>query len=234
MYRFHLASFLVFLCFAFIFSCANEKFSPPIQVQTPPKLGIPCNKDTVYFQNQILPLLVSTCAMSTCHNTQFPTLGFDLSTYSTILKLVKPKNPDASTLYNVISASDPSDKMPISPSPVWTNDQELLLKKWIEQGALNNSCNESYLGCDTSKVTYTNFIKPIMVAYCEGCHVQKSWGGNVVLSTFDDVKKVAQNGQLYGAVAQKTGYAPMPKFQQPLSSCVVEKIGAWIKAGMPK
>lgn len=190
--------------------------------------GVACSKDSVYFQNRILPLLVSTCAMSTCHNTQYHTLNFDMTTYEGVLKLVRPKSVDGSALYTALINLE----MPISPAPIWTDAQMLLLKTWIEQGALNNTCNESYSGCDTTKITYTNFIQPLVTTYCKGCHIQKSWGGNIILNTFEDVKTVAKTGQLYGCLAQKTGFSAMPKFQKPLSECTINKIQVWIKSGM--
>jgi hypothetical protein len=200
---------------------------------TAPNVGIPCNSDTVYFQNQILPLLVSTCGMSTCHNAQFHTLGYDLTNYEGISKLVVSKKPTASALYLVITATDPTDKMPIQPAPIWSPAQEALLKRWIEQGALNNVCNEAYMGCDTTNITYTNFIQPIIKTNCQGCHIQKAWGGNILLNTFDEVKQVAQSGQLYESITWKTGLSAMPKFQKQLPDCYIQKVEAWIKKGCP-
>jgi hypothetical protein len=215
---------LLLLCLG-VNACKHE---PILPIAAPQSLGLPCNKDSIYFQNQILPLLVNTCGMAQCHNTQYHSVNFDLTNYEGAMKLVKPKNVGGSVLYTTMTNLD----MPIAPAPIWTDAQLLLLKTWIEQGAVNNTCNESYSGCDTTKITYTNFVKPFVINYCQGCHIQKSWGGNIVLNTYDDLKTVAQSGQLLGCVAQKAGYAAMPKFQKPLSACFVNKIQAWINNGL--
>ena len=213
-----------------LFACQHELVLPTVQHNP----GVPCSTDTVYFQNQLLPLLVSTCAMATCHNTQYHTLGFDMTTYAGVMKLVVPANAESSVLYTVITNSEPTDKMPIWPAPVWTPAQSDLLKKWIDQGALDNACDEDAAECDTSRLTYTNFIQPLVASHCLGCHVQAAWGGGVVLNTYADLKASTQGGRLYGAVAWQGGHLSMPKFQKQLPACVVRKVEVWIQNGMPQ
>jgi mono/diheme cytochrome c family protein len=74
----------------------------------------------------------------------------------------------------------------------------------------------------------------LFAGQCQGCHIQSSWGGGVVLNTYDDVKKAAQNGRLYSSVAWEAGHYPMPKFGKQLPACFVLKISAWVNAGMPQ
>jgi hypothetical protein len=224
---------LVVLISAITFnSCNYETITPNSKLID--HTGTPCSIDTVYFQNQVLPLLNSTCAMSDCHNAQFHTVAIDISSYEKLIKLVVPFNPASSILYTVITNSEPSDKMPIYPSPIWNNEQVNMLKKWIEQGALDNNCNGNFGTCDTTNLSYTNFIQPLIAQYCQGCHIQSDWGGGVILNSYDDVKAVALSGRLYGAVAQLKGYSPMPKFIKKLPECYIIKIRAWINEGMVK
>ncbi len=223
---------MVFILASIFNGCSYETITPKSSLID--NTGIPCNSDTVYFQNQIFPLLNSTCAMSDCHNAQFHTVAIDISSYEKIIKLVVPFNPAASILYTVITNPEPTDKMPIYPSPIWNTEQVNLLKKWIEQGALNSSCNGNFGTCDTTNLSYSKFIQPLIAQYCQGCHIENDWGGGVLLNSYADVKAVALNGRLYAAVAQQKGYSPMPKFLKPLPECYIIKIRAWINEGMVK
>ena len=109
-----------------------------------------------------------------------------------------------------------------------------ILKSWIEQGAKNNVCNESYGQCDTTKVTYTAFIQPLMAGKCQGCHGLSNPGGGIKLTTYAEVKASAQTGLFYGSIAYATGVSPMPQGGTRLSNCQTSKVKAWINAGMPQ
>ncbi|HNK30009.1 MAG TPA: hypothetical protein PKG65_13840, partial [Ferruginibacter sp.] len=54
----------------FLLIIASCKHDIPIRVIEPPVDGgeQTCSADTVYFQNKVLPLLNSSCAMSGCHD----------------------------------------------------------------------------------------------------------------------------------------------------------------------
>ncbi|MCC7505323.1 MAG: hypothetical protein IT259_08485 [Saprospiraceae bacterium] len=204
----------------------------------PPDLGdttgVPCSGDTVYFQNQILPLLISSCAQSGCHNVQSHEDGVITTDYAHIMQHIKPFNPSQSKIYKVIIDNDPDDRMPRPPAAPWTQEQINLLKTWIEQGALNNACNENYGQCDTSQVTYANFIQPLMANYCLGCHGANNPSGGIRLTNYAEVKAQGQNGKLYNSIVWAPGYSPMPQNGSQLSACYISKLRAWIDAGMPQ
>jgi hypothetical protein len=46
---------------------------------------VPCDPDSVYFQNQILPILVSNCTESGCHNASDHKEGVILTSYQTLM-----------------------------------------------------------------------------------------------------------------------------------------------------
>jgi hypothetical protein len=204
---------------------------PPIPVDSADYTGHPCSADTVYFQNTILPLLVSQCAKSGCHDAISHVEGINTTDYAHIIQRIKAFSPTQSSLYKSIVQTG-GDRMPPAPSPAWTTDQVNLLKKWIQQGALNNSCNENYGGCDTTGVTYTKFIQPVIANQCLGCHATASTGGGTLLNTYDQVKASALTGKLYGDIAYQSGFNPMPKGGAQMSPCFQKKFQAWIKAGM--
>lgn len=86
--------------------------------------------------------------------------------------------------------------------------------------------------CDTTAVTYTNAIKPIMDSYsCSGCHSDPN-GKN--LATYDGVKAVVNSGRLLGSIRHEGGFRPMPESPRPkLPACAIRKIESWINQGMP-
>ena len=206
---------------------------PPPPADTSDYTGVPCSPDTVYFQNQILPLVNSQCAKSGCHDVASHKEGLVLVDYPRIVSQVKAFKPSNSKLYTVLSAGG-GDRMPPAPDPAFTTDQKNLIKKWIEQGALNNVCNENYGSCNTDNVTYTNFVGALMANQCTGCHGSTNPSGGLKLTTYTEVKASAQSGKLYGSVAHLPGYVAMPQGTAAMSICFVKKIKAWVDAGAPQ
>jgi hypothetical protein len=92
---------------------------------------------------------------------------------------------------------------------------------------------ELYLdtGCDTTDVTYSGTVLPIIEGRCYKCHDQVNNNGNVTLEGYDNLKRYANNGQLLGAVKHQAGFSAMPKNESPLLSCEIEKIEKWIDDG---
>ncbi len=193
---------------------------------TPPPTSN-CSPDSVYFVNQVMPLISSNCTMSGCHDNITHADGVNLTSYTNIIRYVKPGNAADSKLYKVIIKTD-GDRMPPPPMPPMTAEQKALIQKWINQGARNNNCIGA---CDTAVFTYSGAVKPIMVAKCAGCHNPANLGGNIDLSTYDAVRISALNGKLYGSVAHQPGYSPMPKNSAKLSDCEIRQIRKWIDAG---
>lgn len=186
-----------------------------------------CSPDSVYFVNQVMPIISSNCTMSGCHDNITHADGVNLTTYTNIMKYVRVGDAANSKLYKVIIKTG-NDRMPPPPMPALTTTQKTLIQKWINQGAKNNSCIGS---CDTTVFTYSGAVKPIMDAKCAGCHNPANLGGNIDVSTYNAVKVVALNGKLYGSVAHQPGYSPMPKNSAKLSDCEIRQIQKWIGAG---
>ncbi len=195
--------------------------------------GIACDPDTTYFQNQVLPLLVSNCATTGCHNTISHKEGVILVDYSSVMQTGKviPGNPNGSKLYKVLFGGDREDDiMPPPPSPPFTTVQKGIIRNWILQGAKNNYCNSD---CDTTNVTFSGSVWPIIQTYCLGCHNGGSSGGGISLRNYSEVAASANSGKLLGSIRYDAGYSPMPKYGQKLSDCKISEIRIWIEDGTP-
>lgn len=213
-------------------SCTHEPLdglsgNPGGMKEIPGSVGRNCSTDSVYFSNDIFPLISSTCAMSGCHSATRPADGVDLSTYASIVRFVTPGNPTGSKIYREIVKTG-SERMPPPPMPAWTPAQVALLSKWIAQGARNNGCDR----CDTVDFKYSTAMKSIMAAKCQGCHNPSNKSGNIDLSTYAGLKSVATNGRLYGAITWSVGYSKMPPALK-LPDCEIRQIRKWIDAGTP-
>jgi len=200
--------------------------------------GKTCDPDTVYFQNQVLPLLQSNCAVTGCHDATTRLKGIQLTDYNSIIKTggVVAGNPNSSKLYTILSGggdddkSTQEDRMPPPPRAAFTTAQKNTVKNWILQGALNNVCNS---GCDTTNVSFKNNVFPIVQTYCLGCHSGSAPGGGIYLRNYNDLVAVANNGKLMGSIRHDPGYSPMPKNANKLSDCQIATFNIWIKNGTP-
>ena len=194
----------------------------------------PCDPDTVYFQNTVLPLLVSNCATTGCHDTQTHKHGVILVDYSSVMNTtnVHPYNPDGSKLYKVLFGGDKRDDdiMPPPPAAPFTTQQKQIIYDWIAQGALNNQCTG---GCDTTNVTFSGTVWPLMNTWCTGCHSGNNSGGNIHIENYNDVVAIANNGKLMGTITHSPGYSPMPKNADKFSDCQIAEIRLWIEDGTP-
>jgi hypothetical protein len=92
--------------------------------------------------------------------------------------------------------------------------------------------------CDTTNVTFSGTILPIITDNCKACHGSGSQQGGVLLEDYASISAAAnippgQYGSLYGAVSHDPGNSPMPKGGTQLSDCNIRKIKTWIDAGTP-
>jgi hypothetical protein len=223
---------------ALIYACKHE-----IPRNVPPPVGGPgggsgggntgptCSPDTVYFVQRVLPIFLSNCAMSGCHDAITRQDGVVLTDYASIMSTgdVRPGNPNGSEIWEKITETDPSERMPPPPRSALPADQKELIRTWILQGARNNSCASA--SCDSTNVTYTATIKPIVSLKCQGCHSGSTPQGGIDLSTYAGVKAKVTDGRLFGAVNHLPGFSPMPKNGAKLSTCELAQIKKWIDAG---
>ena len=87
--------------------------------------------------------------------------------------------------------------------------------------------------CDTTKVTYSLTIRPILINTCIECHSATNPSDNLNYENYTDIAAVAKDGRLLGAIKHLPGYVPMPEFAPMLPDCQIQKIQKWVNDGAP-
>jgi hypothetical protein len=88
--------------------------------------------------------------------------------------------------------------------------------------------------CDTTNVTFSGVVQPIIHAKCAtaGCHFDASVSG-IDLFHYSGVATIANSGKLMSAITHDGRVAFMPKGQTKLDDCTIAKIRVWVNAGAP-
>lgn len=93
---------------------------------------------------------------------------------------------------------------------------------------------DSSTTCDTTNVTLSQTVMPILQSRCLSCHgnsTANGLGSGVNLETYSELTKWVKNGQLEGAINHSPGYIGMPKGSSKMDDCSINKITAWINRG---
>ncbi len=191
---------------------------------------ITCDPDTTYFQNQVLPIFQSSCALSGCHDATTAEHDLILSDYSHIISSghIEPGDASDSEIYEKITEEDDDDRMPPAPFPRLSSESIALIRNWINQGALNNHCDTD---CDTTVFTYSGAIRSIIQQNCVGCHNSSFSNAGVVLDSYQGVAAIANDGRLLGTISHSAGFIPMPFNAAKLPDCKIAQVRKWIEAG---
>lgn len=192
-----------------------------------------CDPNIVYFQQQVLPILTSSCTNPApglnCHHTANDENDeIQITSYQTLMASGIVQNGD---LMEAITDNRPDKIMPRPPAPPLTPQQIALIQQWINQGAQNNSCEAT--ACDTLNVTYSGTIVPLLQARCTSCHSGSSPSGGLNLTQWSVVNTVALDGRLEGSVRRLPTFAAMPPSGPQLNACRIRQIQLWIAQGAP-
>lgn len=203
-------------------SCVHEPYVLPASLRT--------NDPNICFERDILPVFVSNCAMSGCHNAQSHKGGYTLDNYQDIVsKGIVPGNYAASSVYESMVSGNSGEDGGLMPrnAPALSGTQLDLIKRWIVAGAVDAGACAS--ACDSNNFTYSGAIAPMMRTYCVGCHSSPtSTGGS--LADYNSVMNAAVNGKLIGNISHQPGYNAMPIGMQ-LSDCEIAQVKKWVAAG---
>lgn len=189
------------------------------------------------YSRDIAPIISNNCTM--CHN-QNPLPGeddiVDLRSYNGLMPYVRAGNPAESKLYKVLIHARP-DKEAMPPDKALDAATIDIIRRWILEGAKNGDCSGNGQPCDTTSVSYTATVEPLLKTQCLGCHatqVSLQYGGGVNLEGYDNVLKQGTNGKLVGVVSYTPGFRPMPQGGTKLPDCSIAQLRAWVNKGMPR
>lgn len=207
------------------------KHRPLIDTPTPPGDGA-CDPDSVYFELQILPILVSRCAMAGCHAQINSADGVNLTSYSRVMQTadIKPGKLDGD-FWEAITETKADKRMPPPPLLPLSAAEIALIRTWLLQGAQNLQCDPNIGGCQTDNMSFAQDIQPILQTACTGCHGGANPQGGIQLSNFSGVSQVLSQNRLLGAIKKQPGYTAMPPAGPGLPDCQISKIEAWINQG---
>ncbi|MEI6140030.1 MAG: hypothetical protein WCP85_12245 [Mariniphaga sp.] len=93
--------------------------------------------DKVCFQRDVLPIFQNSCGTTGCHNGKGEG-GVTLTDYASIIKTIDAGNPYKSKAYLAITGKGFAQMMP--PSGALTQKERILIRVWIEQGAMPTTC----------------------------------------------------------------------------------------------
>lgn len=219
MKKIFLAFMLVVVGSFFYFGCKHDPVIP---------------KHTVCFESEILPVIVSNCAKSGCHDAITAEEDYIFTDYTGIMTAVNAGNPLKSKLYQSITGTL-ADKMPPAPAPELSSTQIQTIKMWIEQGAENttNCENNGTNGCDSTNVTYSGTIQQLLANNCVGCHNSGSASGGANLDGYANVKSYldAHKISFTNAISYNSSVKMPPSGK--LSDCNIAKFNNWINNSYP-
>lgn len=103
-------------------------------------------------------------------------------------------------------------------------------------GCYNDKADQLYpsaVTCDTTNVTFTADILPIMTKSCAttNCHDAESQMGNYDLTGYAGLKQMVTNGKLMPSIRHESGADFMPKDLPKLADCDINKIARWVNLG---
>ena len=188
----------------------------------------PCDPDTVYFRTQILPIFISNCAISGCHDRASAQEGVILTDYINITKEIVPFDLEFSEAYEKITEDRPERLMPRDPL---TNlgfslpqEQIGLIASWIKQGAIDNTCDD----CDSTVFTYADRVEPLITQNCAtsvSCH--GSGSGNGDYTSYGGLKAKVDIGAFELRVLRNLNMPPAA----PLPECDRIILQKWLDDG---
>lgn len=88
--------------------------------------------------------------------------------------------------------------------------------------------------CDTTNVTLSGTVKPILQGTCYACHsasASGAAGAGINLEDHNSLQGWANNGKLVCSTDHGNGCSPMPKGGGRLPQCDIDKIKAWVDNG---
>ncbi len=97
------------------------------------------NFDTVCYEKDIAPIFLNSCGTTGCHDSQRGEAGYNFTNYTSVMKAITPSDAQKSIAYKAITGKEFIQLMP--PSGALTEKERILIRVWIDQGAVQTTCN---------------------------------------------------------------------------------------------
>ena len=201
--------------------------------------------DKVCYERDIAPIFYNSCGVSGCHNQGHGQGGYSFTDYTSIMKAITPFNAQKSKAYQAITGKAFMQLMP--PGAALTENERILIRVWIDQGAVNSTCTTSATTGGTlgtggnpystagEPVCFTRDLLPVLSSSCgiTGCHDQVTHEEGYIINSYSTVMSLVKAGsptssKLYTSV--KNNSMP-PGFYAKLTQAVKDSIYNWIKNG---
>lgn len=194
-----------------------------------------CHPDTIYFERDVLPIVLSSCGMALCHDAITKQEGLQYTSYETIIATgkVTPFEPMQSQFYTQMIQTDLTMVMPPSPRGPISDTNIVVIRKWIEQGAKNLKCEPDTTCTIPATVSFAQDVFPVIDKYCKGCHSGANPWAGLRLRNYSEVRPVATNGLLLAVINHQEGFPQMPMTIGKLDSCIIATITQWVNDGAP-
>ena len=101
--------------------------------------GIDATLAKVCYQKDIEPIFQNSCGTTNCHGGTRGKAGYIFTDYASIMKAITPFNANKSKAYQAITGKAFVQLMP--PSGALTEKERILIRVWIDQGAIQTTCN---------------------------------------------------------------------------------------------
>jgi len=192
----------------------------------------------VCFDTQIAPIFINNCG--SCHNASKGKGGYTFVDYASIRASVTPYNADKSVAYQAITGKSFIQLMP--PGIPLSENERILIRVWIDQGALNTICTTPVTGGTGGtggtglQVCFQRDILPVLTSSCgtTGCHNQTSARSGYIITSYASVMSnmvvagAPNSSRLYTVVANNN---MPPSSYTKLTTAQKDSIYNWIKDG---
>lgn len=180
------------------------------------------------FERDILPVLQGSCGISDCHDAITAEGERIFTDYNHAMNDVVAGDPMESDLYQKLVESNPNDIMPPPPNAPLPQEQIDSIYNWILYGAIDEYCG---IYCDTSNISYSGIIEPIINISCKSCHSGTNPKGGVSLNNYTNVASLAASGFLMNVLLGNE--APLMPQGGALPDCKIGQIEIWVNKGFP-
>jgi len=190
-----------------------------------------CAAGVISFTEDVLPILQSNCAKSGCHDAITHQSNLNTTSYTSLMGGSHKPTSLTGGFWQSLTGGG-GDPMP--PSGPLSSAQLQIIQTWIQQGHQNTTCTH-ICACDTTNVSFSSSIYPVIQTYCTGCHQPGTAQGGVDLTGYTNVLAQVNNSKLMKTIKWETGpgIVAMPYNGSKLNDCTISKFQSWVNAGAP-